>query len=187
MTEMEKHLHLYVKKLFPHFSSPLSSRFSVLFYELSKINLIHSENSSKNDPIKDKENQDLEKYRIYPEKILNGTEKRTSIIIKEIPGAFGALNFYKLLTKFSNQINYFFVPGFAIAKREYIYAYVNIGHRKGVLDIYEGLTLLRDKFKTFKGYDFSKIEIYFCRSQYRTGLLKKCDKEIGRKDFFICK
>ena len=187
MNEIEKHLFWYLKKLFPHFISPLSSRFSGLFYELSKSNLTNKENLTKINTNNEKENPCLEKYRINPEKILNHTEKRTSIIIKEIPGAFGALNFYKLLTKFSNQINCFYVPGFAIEKREYIYAFVTLGHRKGVLDIYEGLTLLRDKFKTFKGYDFSKIEVYYCRSQYRTDLLKKRHKEIYLNDFFICK
>ena len=182
---MEKELQLHLKKLFPHFSSPLYSRFSILFNELSKINITQSKNLSKTKLIIEKENQDLEKYRIYPEKLLNGTEKRTSIIIKEIPSAFGALNFYNLLTKFCNQINCFFIPGYAIEKKEYLHAFVTTGHRKGVLDIYEGFTLLRDKFKSFKGYDFSKIEIYFCKSQYRTDLMKKCHNEMYENNFFI--
>ena len=187
MTKMESFLQLYVTKLFPNFSRPLSSRFSGLFYELSKINIIQPEHLKKVNLKKENENQDLEKYRIYPEKLLNGTEKRTSIIIKGIPSAFGALNFYNLLTKFCNQINCFFIPGYAIEKKEYLHAFVTTEHRKGVFNIYEGLTLLRDKFKTFKGYDFSKIEIYFCKYQNRKRLMKKCNKEIGYKDFFICK
>ena len=187
MSEIEKYLQLYIQKLFPQFKSPLSSRFSSLFYEMSKINIIKSENLTKIDKEKEKKDRNIEKYRINPENILNGIEKRTSIIIKEIPRAFGVLNFYKLLTKFTNQINCFFVPGFAIVKREYIYAYVNISHRKGVLDVFEGINFLRDNFKIFKGYDFSKIEIYFCKYQNRKRLMKKCNKEIGYKDFFICK
>ena len=188
MTIIEKYLHLHLQKLFPHFSRPLSSRFSMLFYELSKINIINSENSIKIDQ-KKKENQKkfLEKYRIYPEKILNGIEKRTSIIIKEIPGDYGAMNFYKLLTKFCNEINFFYIPDFAIEKWEYIYAFVTVGHRKGVLDIYEGLNLLKEKYKTFKGHDFTKIEVYFCRSQNIRGLKKKCQKETNKKNFCICK
>ena len=187
MTEIEKHLQRYLQKLFPHFSSPLSSRFSKLFYELSKIKLIQTENITKTEPIDEKENQILEKYRIYPEKILNGVETRTSIIIKNIPGAFGALSFYKLLTQFSNDIKFFYIPGFAIEKWEYIYAFATIGHIEGILDIYEGLTFLRDKFKILKGYDFSKIEIYFCKYQNKNSLMKKSHKEIDPKSFFICK
>ena len=187
MNEVEKHLFWYLKKLFPHFISPLSSRFSGLFYELSKSNLTNKENLTKINTNNEKENPCLEKYRINPEKILNHTEKRTSIIIKEIPGAFGALNFYKLLTKFSNQINCFYIPGFAIEKWEYIYAFVTIDNIKGVLDIYEGLTLLKNKFKTFKGYDFSKIEVYYCRSQSKTSFMKKCLNKSDSKSIFISK
>ena len=187
MTETEIRLQLYLQKLFPYFSSPHSSRFSGLFYELSKINLTQPENLTKIDQNNDIENQNFEKYRINPEKILNGKEKRTTIIIKEIPSAFGAMNFYNLLTKFCNQIICFYIPGFAIAKKEYMHAFVNVGHRKGVLDIYEGLTSLKNKFKTFKGYNFSKIEVYYCRSQYRTGLMKKSHNEIDQNDFLICK
>ena len=187
MTKIELFLQLYLQELFPRFSSPLSSRFSVLFCELSKINIITQENLLKNDPKNEKEKQDLEKYKINPEKILNGTETRTSVIIKEIPGSFGPKNFYELITKFSNEIKFFYIPDFAVAKWEYIYAFATIGHINGVLDIYEGLTFLRDKFKTFNGHDFSKIEIYFCRSQNRTALMKKCHKGIDQKNYFICK
>ena len=188
MTKTEKYLQLHLQKLFPRFTCPLSSRFSVLFKELSKINITPQENLTKNEPKNEKKNQESEKYLINPEKIINGTETRTSIIIKEIPVSFGPKNFYELLTIFSNEIKFFYIPGFQIEKWEYIYAFVTIGHSKGVLDIYEGLTFLRDKFKTFQGHDFSKIEIYFCRSQNRTDLMKKCHKEGDpKKSFFICK
>ena len=184
---MEIFLQLNLQKLFPNFNSPLSSRFSKLFYELSKINLPQSENLPKTDQKKVKENQDLENFIINPEKILKGDETRTSIIIKQIPAAFGPLNFYELLSKFSDQIEFFYVPDFEIAKWKYIYAFVTVSNQKGVLDIYKGLTLLRDVFKTFKGYNFSKIEVYFCRSQNRTSLMKNCQKGIDQKNFFVCK
>ena len=187
MTKTDKHLQLYLQKLFPRFSSPLSSRFSGLFYEISKTNLTQPENLTKIGSKNEKESQNFEKYRIYPEKILNGIETRTSIIIKDIPGAFGAMNFYNLLTIFSNQINCFYIPGFAIEKWEYIYAFVTIDNIKGVLDIYEGLTLLKNKFKTFKGYDFSKIEVYYCRSQSKTSFMKKCLNKSDSKSIFISK
>ena len=55
-----------------------------------------------------KKNQDLEKYLINLDKILNDKETRTSIIIKEIPVSFGPKNFYELLSIFSNEIKFFF-------------------------------------------------------------------------------
>ena len=188
MTKTENILCLYTQKLFPQFSTPVFSRFTTLFSELSE-----------NDPDQDsdqllkiytkelKEDPFIERYRINPKNILNGTEKRTTIIIKGIPTAYGVFNFYELLSKFSKEINFFYVPGFAISRWKYIYAFVTIGRRKGVLNIFEGLSLIKEKYKNFKGFDFSKIEVYFCKSQNINGLVNKYQKELKRKNFIICK
>ena len=186
MTKIEKILSLYTHKLFPRFSSPSTSRFSNLFTELSDNNSNSNSNQVMNNYSKiSEENSKIEKYKIDPKKILNGIEKRNSILIKGIPAAFGALNFYELLTKFCKKINFFYIPGFAIAKWEYIYAFVTIGTKRGVLSIYEGLTLMKEKYKTFNGYDFSKIEIYFCKSQNIIGLTKKYQTDDNQRNFII--
>ena len=134
MTKTEKTLYLYTQKLFPQFSTPIFSRFSILFSELSEndpdqesdeLLKIYTKESEK-DP-------SIERYKINPKKILNGTEKRTTI------------------------------------------------------SIFEGLNLIKDKYKTFKGFDFSKIEIYFCKSQNINGLVNKYQKELNQKNFIICK
>ena len=186
MTKTERILCLYTQKLFPRFSSPAFSRFSNLFSDISengtdsdRLLRIHSEELEE-DPC-------MERYKINPKKILNGFEKRSSVIIKGIPAGFGARNFYELLTKFCKEINFFYIPGFAIAKWEYIYAFATIGRRKGVLNIYEGLNLMKEKYKNFKGFDFSKIEIYFCKSQNIIGLTKKYQKEVNQNNFIISK
>ena len=187
MTKTERILYLYTHKLFPRFTTPAFSRFSNLFSELSDTTDSDSDSDMEIYPKELEEDPNIERYRINPKKILNGTEKRNSVIIKGIPAAFGALNFYELLTKFCKEINFFYIPGFAIAKWKYIYAFVTIGRRKGVLNIYEGLTLMKEKYKSFKGFDFSKIEIYFCKSQNIIGLTKKYQKEVNQKNFIICK
>ena len=183
---MEKILFIFTKKLFPHFSTPTCSRFSGLFSELSE----NDPNSNSDQLINIfseelEENPNIEKYVINPEKILNGIEKRNSVIIKGIPSAFGARNFYELLVKFGEKINFFFIPGFAINKWEYIYAFVTIRRKKGVLNIFKELNRIRDK-KYFKGFNFSKIEIYFCKSRIIIGLTKKYQKENSHKNFIIC-
>ena len=160
-----------LQKLFPKFSSPLSSRFSELFREISETNKTESP----------------KKYLIFPKKIINGTEKRTSIIIKGIPSAFGCQNFYELLTNFCSDIKFFYIPAYAANKWRYIYAFVNIGNPKGVLDIFEGLSIIRDKYKNYKGFDFSKIEIYFCKSQNINGLIRKYQNDIYESNFLVCK
>ena len=188
MTITEKILCFYTHKLFPRFSTPTFSRFSNLFYELSnndsESNLgelinIYSE--------KLKNDSNIDKYIIYPERILNGTEKRTSIIIKGIPSAFGINNFYELLTKYCKEIHFFYTPGFAISKWKYIYAFVTIGRRKGVVNIFEGLTMIRDKYKTYKGFDFSKIEIYFCKYLNIHSLINKYKNAVNKINIKICK
>ena len=188
MTKTEKILNLYTHELFPCFSTPEISRFSNLFLELSDNESdSDSDQFMKNYSEELQKNQKLERYMINPKKILNGSEKRSSIIIKGIPSAFGARNFYEFLTKFCKDINFFYIPGFAINKWKYIYAFATIGSRKGVLNIFEGLTLMKEKYKTFKGFDFSKIEIYFCKSQNIIGLTKRCQNEVSQNNFIICK
>ena len=188
MTKMEKALYLYTNKLFPHFSTPSISRFSELFSKLSD-----NDSCLDSDQLKEiystelKEDINMEKYQINPKKIKDGIEKRNSIIIKGIPSDFGPYNFYELLTKFCKDIKFFYIPGFVINKWKYIYAFVKIGSQMGVLDIFEALTFMRDKFKTYNGFDFSKIEIYFCKSKNIIGLTKKYQKEANQKNFIICK
>ena len=181
---MEKMLFLYTKKLFPNFSSPSFSRFSKLFSELSK-NDSNSDQLIKICSEELEDDTDIDKYMINPDKILDGTEKRNSIVIKGIPSAFGPRNFYELLTGFGEEINYFFIPWFAIDKWKYLYAFVTVGRRKGVLNIFNELVSIRDK-KIFKGFDFSKIEVYFCKSRNIIGLTKKSQKE-NKKNFMIWK
>ena len=185
---MEKNVQLYLQTLFPHFSSPLISRFSELFNEISNnsINTINKKN--KNELISENENKNLNgNYIIYPQKIKNGLEKRTMIIIKGIPVVFGCFNFYGLLTKFCNEINFFYIPGFALAKWDYVYAFVNTDSKKGVLNIFYGINVMKKKYKFYKGYDFSNLEIYFCKLQNVYNLLKKYQHESNQNAFVIKK
>ena len=188
MTNTEKILYLYTHELFPSFSTPAFSRFSNLFSELSD-----NDSDSDSDQFMKtyyeelEKNQKLERYRINPKKILDGIERRSSIIIKGIPAEFGAQNLYELLTKFCKDIKFFYIPGFAITKWKYIYAFATIGRRKGVLSIFEGLALMKNKYKNFKGFNFSNIEIYFCKSQNIIGLTKKYRKGVNKNNFTVCK
>ena len=186
MTKMERTLCLYTHKLFPQFSTPAYSRFFALFSELSEKDLDSDLLIRTTNEVLE-EVPNMEKYRINPKTLLNGIEKRNSVIIKGIPSNFGARNFYELLTKFCKEIKFFYIPGFAIAKWKYIYAFATVSNRKGVLNIFEGLNLMKEKYKNFKGFDFSKIEIYFCKSQNIIGLTKKCQKGANKKNFIVCK
>ena len=184
---MENKLQLYLEILFPHFTSPLISRFSELFNEISNNSTNTTNKKSKNDFNKVSENISLDDYIIYPQKIIAGLEKRKLIIIKGIPTAFGCLNFLELLNKFCNDVNFVCIPGFALVTWDYVYAFVNTGSRKGLLNIFYGLNVIRDKYKTFKGYDFSNLEIYFCKTQNVNTLLKKYQNESNQNTFLFKK
>lgn len=167
---MELINHYELHKLFPKFNSPITSRFSDFFKKISE----------------KKKNESTKKYLIIPEKIQNDKEKRTSIIIKGIPSAFGYQNFYDLLYHFNKNIKFFYIPSFGTNRWKFVYAFVNLLDKNGVLDIYKGLNLIKDKFKSINGYDFSKIEIYFSKSQNINRLIKKYQKNFYQNHFLIC-
>ena len=183
---MEKKLQFYLEILFPHFTSPLISRFSELFDEISNNSINTITKKDKNDLNKVNENIS-EDFIIYPQKIIDGMEKRKLIIIKGIPTAFGCLNFLELLNKFCNDVNFVCIPGFALVTWEYVYAFVNIGTRKGLLNIFYGLNVIKNKYKTLQGYDFSNLEIYFCKTQNVNTLLKKYQNENNKNTFLFKK
>ncbi len=167
---MEEIIQSELQKLFPKFNSPITSRFSDFFKKISEKN----------------KNETSKKYLIIPEKLINDKEKRTSIIIKGIPSAFGYQNFYDLLCHFNKDIRFFYIPSFGTNKWKFVYAFVNLENKNGVLDIFKGLTLIRDKFKSINGFDFSKLEIYFSKSQNINRLIKKYQKNYYQNHFLIC-
>lgn len=193
MNRTERFLQSYLERIFPSYNSPESSRFSELFLEMNRRSSQKLLKQKKQKVISEEDEEEntadvnLEKYLIYPQKILSGEEKRTSIIIKGIPCAFGCKNFYDLLRMFCRDITFFYIPGFAIAKWEYIYAFATIGNRRGVLNIYEGLNSIKEKYRIFKGFDFSNIEIYFSKLQNINALTKKFKKDGIQNNFVICK
>ena len=65
---MEKKLQFYLEILFPHFTSPLISRFSELFDEISNNSINTITKKDKNDLNKVNENIS-EDFIIYPQKI----------------------------------------------------------------------------------------------------------------------
>ena len=76
---------------FPHFISPPSSRFEEFFSNLKET--YEYRNSSIT-------------YKIYPERIISGEDKRTSIVIKNIPRHIKKDVIRAMIESFAN-INYF--------------------------------------------------------------------------------
>ena len=130
--------------IFPSFEKPQESRFKNFFKEYEKRNF--------EDKI-----LKLNGYKIY-----TGEDKRTTILIKNIPRNMTKNQLKMILEKIAN-INYIYVPLFMLTRYNLRCAFVNVVNPKSIIDIY--LKLRKINFK----YDNpnTKIEILFFRLSYK--------------------
>ena len=159
---MEDEITYILQKYFPFYSHPEKSRFTGLFEELAKKDSLS--NTSKS----------YKSLDIITDEILLGRDRRTSLIIKGFPSEMRAQDVLLLLQQFTNNINFFYIPPLIQEQKRYMYAFVNLANYKSIIPLYIGLTNLRDKYKSFYGYDFKEIEIYYSKTQGQKALMKKC-------------
>ena len=133
-----------VDLIFPSFEKPQEPRFNKFFKEC--------ENRNFEDKI-----LKLNGYKIY-----TGEDKRTTILIKNIPRNMTKNQLKMILEKIAN-INYIYVPLFMLTRYNLRCAFVNVVNPKSIIDIY--LKLRKINFK----YDNpnTKIEILFFRLSYK--------------------
>ena len=145
---------------FPHFRSPPISRFESLFVFLNK-----------NIPNTKKKN--LPSNIIFPEKVQQGEDKRTSIIIKNIPKNVKKNVIRSLIEEYGN-INFL-----VITKEQNIencnIAICNVINYKSIVPIYMGL---RNHTFNYMGKAY-KIEIYYSKVQGKNEL-----KNEFKNDYF---
>ena len=144
---------------FPHFKSPPNSRFESLFVFLNKYEPAKKKNITSN--------------IVYPERIQQGEDKRTSIIIKNIPKNVKKSKIRSLIEGYGN-INFL-----AISKEQnvenLIVAYCNVINYKSIVPIYMGL---RNHTFNYMGNSY-KIEIYYSKVQGKNEL-----KNVFKNDYF---
>jgi hypothetical protein len=145
---------IIVQLYFPNFISPSSSRFELLFNTLKKSN---------------EKKKDLS-YLIYPERIIRGEDKRTSLLIKNIPKNIKKKEIRNMVEKYAN-INFLGITHDRSSK-SLIVAYLNVINYKSVVPIFMGL-----RKNTFN-YNNEKIltQIYYSKFQGKEEL-KKVFKE----------
>ena len=145
---------------FPHFHSPPCSRFESLFIFLNK-----------NDSNIKKKN--IISYTIFPERIMQGEDKRTSLMLKNIPKNIKKKDIRNMIEKFGN-INFL-----SISKDQnidnFIIAYLNVINYKSIVPIYMGL-----RKHTFDYFGNKiNIEIYYSKVQGKDEL-----KKVFKNDYF---
>lgn len=112
---------------FPQFSRPNCSRFSFFFNKLNK-------------KYKEQSNTDTSLI-IYPEKIIQNLDRRTTIVIKNFPRTWNKKSIRKLIESYGN-LNYLYI----IPNSEDKYTssvYVNVINYKSIVNIYMSLRKLK--------------------------------------------
>lgn len=139
------HVYEFILSLYyPYFSSPDSSRFESLFRELSS---------------KDKNQKDYISDVIYPERIIQGKDRRTSLIIKNIPKTFKKPTVKGIIEKYAN-LNFFVLSPDPLSD-DLLVAYINVINYKSIVPIYMGL---RKHIFHYKNKDLD-IGIYYSNIQ----------------------
>ena len=142
---------ILLKLYFPQFNSPINSRFQTFFILLNNIDITKNKKKKLSN-------------RIYPDMIMQGEDKRTSIIIKNIPNNMKKKDIRKMIEKYGN-INFL-----ALSKDEekeyYIIAYLNVINYKSIVPIYMAL---RNVNFNFYG-NILNIEIFYSDVQGKNEL-----------------
>ena len=144
---------IIIRLYFPNFKSPSSSRFESLFFSLSKID----------------ENKDSNylPYKILPEKIIQGLDKRSSLIIKNIPKYIKKIEIRNMIQQFGN-INCLLLTEDE-QNENLINAYLNVINYRSIVPIY--MALRNHKFIIFN--KIIQIEINYSKIQGKEELKKQ--------------
>ena len=141
--------------LFPKFNQPKESRFKIFFSSIQNV----SEKAKTNN------------YSISFEKIESGEDKRTTVLIKNIPNFISKDIFLKVLEGTGN-INYLYLPFNKFTCKNLGYAFVNVVNYKNIINLCNRLL----KYKFDKIEDGKPIQINYYRVQGRTNLSKMLSK-----------
>ena len=105
-------------------------------------------------------------------KIKNGEDKRTSIIIKNIPNTITKEYIKKVLEGIGN-INYLYVPYDKVINRNLGFAFVNVVNYKNIINLYN--RLIEYNFENMLLND--NIEVYYSKIQGKNALSKMFAKK----------
>lgn len=134
------------------FKHPKESRFKSLFLQLKP------KNKKKKPKI------------VQPRNIMLNYDKRTSIIIKNIPNNYSSKQFEEVVLKYCKHIDFFYIPSSIKTRKNLRVAFINVLDYKDIVPIYIGL-LFKNNF--FPNDPNIKIEICYSNVQGRLELIKR--------------
>ena len=157
---------LVLKLLFNGFSFPKESRFIKLFSQESSES---EENSSK----KSKYNKSL---NIKNVNIESGRDKRTTIIIKNLPNDISKEELKNIIEPLGN-INFIYIPLLIKNKNKLTNnlpcAYINVINYKSILKIIEKFGQMKRLSVSNTQKDFSNVEIFYSGTQGKNALINR--------------
>ena len=139
------------------FKYPKESRFNELFKLLKK------------------KNKKRKKLVVDPKYIMLDLDKRTSIIIKNIPDDISSFQFESIILNLCKDIDFFYVPKSVKTRKNLRVAFINVINYRQIVPIYMGL-MYKVKFV----YNNPNIELEICYSkvQGRAELIKRFLSEL---------
>ena len=157
---------LVLKLLFSGFSYPQESRFIKIFHKPKNI---QKNNSNKT---KDKS------LNIEPINIINGKDKRTTIIIKNLPHDISKEDL-KLIIEPLGNINFIYIPLLIKNKNKTSFpcAYINVINYKTILKIIQKFEQLKTLNHIQNNKDLSKVEIFYSGTQGKYALINRFSLE----------
>ena len=161
---------MVLKLLFNGFSYPQESRFAKIFLSQST-NPLQTSNKIK---------QKKKSLNIETLNVENGKDKRTTIIIKNLPNDISKDEVKSIIEPLGN-INFIYIPLLIKnknrLKNNLPCAYVNVINYKTILKIIQKFDQLKMINPKYNCKDFSKIEIFYSGTQGKHALINRFSLE----------
>jgi len=138
------------------FQHPKESRFKILFGDL-------------------KSKRKRKTMSVNPKNIMLGLDKRTSIIIKNIPEELTPEQFKKIILNFNPYIDFYYVPMKIKTRKKLRVAFVNVLNFLDIVPIYMGLLY---KMKFIYHNPHIEMEICYSKVQGKDLLIKRFFQEL---------
>jgi hypothetical protein len=168
-------------ELFPKLSHPSQSRFHEFFKKLKELNKIQEKNGKKKNNSSYKKNKKKQmELNLY--KIQNGMDKRTSLMIKNIPKGLDEINVIKWLQQLAN-LNYIFVPKDEFSNKILGFAFINVCNYLDILELLKRIAIAENYNKINNkncNNNRKKIEVIYSHKQG----LKSLTKSFGNSHIF---
>ena len=157
---------LVLKLFFCGFSYPQESRFIKIFNSPNNAQAKNSNKTKKNN------------LNIEPINIVNGKDKRTTIIIKNLPNDISKEDLKSIIEPLGN-INFIYIPLLIKNKNKTTYpcAYINVINYKSILKIIQKFEQIKSLNHIINNKDLSKVQIFYSGTQGKYALINRFSLE----------